>query len=143
LRKSKEPKLSRFSSTTLGYGLDDQGLGIFLFSTASGLALGPTKLPIQLVPWILSLGEKRPRLEADHSLPSSAEVKAWSYTSTPPLRLHVMVLSLKKSTVTTLLLPYLYEYIPRILTFTLFLISEFLFALISPLFIFQTNMKTQ
>jgi hypothetical protein len=34
---------------------------------------------------ILSLGVKRPRREADHSPPSSAEVKnAWSYTSTPP-----------------------------------------------------------
>jgi hypothetical protein len=32
----------------------------------------------------LSLGVKRPGCEADHSLPSSAEVKnAWSYTSTP------------------------------------------------------------
>jgi hypothetical protein len=32
--------------------------------------------------------------EADQSPPSSAEVKnAWSYTSTPPIRLHVVVLS--------------------------------------------------
>jgi hypothetical protein len=32
----------------------------------------------------LSLGIKRPGLEADHSPPSIAEVKnAWSYTSTP------------------------------------------------------------
>jgi hypothetical protein len=32
--------------------------------------------------------------EADHLLPSSAEVKiAWNYTSTPPIRLHDMVLS--------------------------------------------------
>jgi hypothetical protein len=32
----------------------------------------------------LSLGEKRPGREADHSPPSSAEVNnAWSYTSTP------------------------------------------------------------
>jgi hypothetical protein len=31
--------------------------------------------------------------EADHSPPSSAEVKnAWSYTSTPPVRLHGVVL---------------------------------------------------
>jgi hypothetical protein len=42
----------------------------------------------------LSLGVKRPGHEADHSLPSSAEVKnAWSYTSTPPIRLHDVVLS--------------------------------------------------
>jgi hypothetical protein len=36
----------------------------------------------------LSLGVKRPGYEADHSPPSSAEVKnAWSYTSTPPIPL--------------------------------------------------------
>jgi hypothetical protein len=35
-----------------------------------------------------------PGREADHSRPSSAEVKnAWSYTSTPPIRLHGVVLS--------------------------------------------------
>jgi hypothetical protein len=44
-----------------------------------------------------SLGVKRPVHEADHSPPSSAEVKnAWSYTSTPPIRLHSVVLSKKK-----------------------------------------------
>jgi hypothetical protein len=47
-------------------------------------ALGPTQPPIQWVPGALSLGVKRPRREADHSPPSSAEVKKpWSYTSTP------------------------------------------------------------
>jgi hypothetical protein len=47
-------------------------------------ALGPTQPPIQWVPGALSLGVKRPGREADHSLPSSAEIKdAWSYTSTP------------------------------------------------------------
>jgi hypothetical protein len=36
---------------------------------------------------------KRPGLEADHSPPSSDEVKnAWNYTSTPPIRLHGVVL---------------------------------------------------
>jgi hypothetical protein len=40
------------------------------------------------------LGVKRPGREADHSPPSSAEVKnEWSYTSTPPVRLHGVVLS--------------------------------------------------
>jgi hypothetical protein len=39
-------------------------------------------------------GGKRPGREADHSPPSSAEVKnVWSYTSTPPVRLHGVVLS--------------------------------------------------
>jgi hypothetical protein len=41
-----------------------------------------------------SLRVKRPGREADHSPPSSAEVKnAWSYTFTPPTRLHGVVLS--------------------------------------------------
>jgi len=36
------------------------------------------------LPGALFLGVKRPGHEADHSPPSSAEVKnAWSYTSTP------------------------------------------------------------
>jgi hypothetical protein len=61
-----------------------RGLGIFLFTTASRTVLGPTELPIQWVPGALSLGVKRPGCEADHSPPSSAEVKnAWSCTSTP------------------------------------------------------------
>jgi hypothetical protein len=51
---------------------------------ASGPSLGPTQ-PIQWVPGTVSLGVKRPRREAEHSPPSSTEVKyAWSYTSTPP-----------------------------------------------------------
>jgi hypothetical protein len=85
---------SRDSSVgiALGYGLDDRGsrfdskrgLGIFLFTTASRMALGPTQPPIQWVSGALSLGVKRPEREADHSLPSSAKVKnAWSYTSIP------------------------------------------------------------
>jgi hypothetical protein len=66
----------------LGYGLDgvlgfdsQWGLGIFLFTTMSRTALGPTKPPIQWLPWALSLGVKWPGCEADHSLPSSAKVK--------------------------------------------------------------------
>jgi hypothetical protein len=73
-----------------GYGLDDrgfesrQGLGIFLFTTASGTALGPTQPPIQWVPGALSLKVKQLEREVDHSPPSSAEIKnAWSCTSTP------------------------------------------------------------
>jgi hypothetical protein len=50
-------------------------LGIFLFTTASRTALGPTQPPIQCVPGALSLGVKRSLREADHSPPSSAEVK--------------------------------------------------------------------
>jgi hypothetical protein len=61
-----------------------QGLGIFFSTAASRTALGPTQPPIQWAPGALSLGVKRPGREADHSPPSSAEVKnAWSYTSIP------------------------------------------------------------
>jgi hypothetical protein len=60
------------------------GAGNFLFTTASRPTLGPTQSPIQWVPGDLSLGVKPSGREADHSPPSSAEVKnAWSYTSTP------------------------------------------------------------
>jgi hypothetical protein len=75
------------SSIALDYGMDvrgfesRQGLGIFFFTTASRLALGPTQPHIQVVPGALSLGVKRPRREANHSPPSSDEVKEWSYTS--------------------------------------------------------------
>jgi hypothetical protein len=63
-------------------------------STASRTALGPTKPPIQWVPRALSLGVKRLGREADHSPPSSSRSKTeWSYTSTPLIRLHGMVLS--------------------------------------------------
>jgi len=52
-----------------------QGLGIFLFTTMSRMALGPTKPPIQCVLGALSLGVKRPGREAGDLLPSSGEVK--------------------------------------------------------------------
>jgi len=49
----------------------------------------PTQPSIQWVP-----GVKRQGREAHFSLPSSAEFKnVWIYTSTPPIRLHGMVLS--------------------------------------------------
>jgi hypothetical protein len=82
---------SRDSSVGI-YGLDDRGYrvrfptgaGIFLFTTTSRPAPGPTQPPIQWVPGALSLGVKRQGREADHSPPSSAEVKStWSYNSTP------------------------------------------------------------
>jgi hypothetical protein len=57
----------------------------FLFSVSSRPVLGPTQLHIQWELGALSLGVKRPGLEADHSPPISAEVKKmWIYTSTPP-----------------------------------------------------------
>jgi hypothetical protein len=64
----------RILHTLLTYGLDDwgsrvrfpTGAGIFLFTTASRTALGPTQPPIQWLPGALSLGVKRPGREADH-----------------------------------------------------------------------------
>jgi hypothetical protein len=75
--------------------LDDHGSisgggndGIFFFATASGPALGSTQPPIQ---WVL--GVKQPKHEADHSPPSSTELKnMWGYTSTPPICFHGVVL---------------------------------------------------
>jgi hypothetical protein len=59
-------------------GFDSRrGLGIFLFTTASRTALGPTQPPIQWVPGTLSVRVKRLGREADHSPPTSAEVKEW------------------------------------------------------------------
>jgi hypothetical protein len=65
---------SEISYRTTGY-IFIQLLGIFLFTTASRTALGPTQPPIQWVPGALSLGVNRSGREADHSSPSSAEVK--------------------------------------------------------------------
>jgi hypothetical protein len=74
--------LKLFLFTALGYGLDDrgfeswQGLGIFLFTTAYRPALGPTQPHIQMRTGGSFL--KRTEREADHSPPSSNEVKnAW------------------------------------------------------------------
>jgi len=48
---------------------------LFLLTTASRTALGPTQPPIQWVQGAFSLGVKRSGHEADNSPPSSAEVK--------------------------------------------------------------------
>jgi hypothetical protein len=88
------------SGIKLGYELDDRGFesrreqGLFLFTTASRPALVPTQPPIPWVPGPFFLGIKRPRREADHPPPSSADVKDMcGYSSTPPIRLHGAVLS--------------------------------------------------
>jgi len=66
-------------------------------------ALEPTWHFIQWAPEILSLGVKRPRCESDHSLVPRWK-NAWSYTATPPIRLHSMVL-IKKAQGQLYLLP--------------------------------------
>jgi hypothetical protein len=62
------------------------------FRVQTGSGDHPTQ-PIQWVLGILSLGVKRPGREADHSIPSSAEVKEFMdpYLCSP-LRLHGVVL---------------------------------------------------
>jgi hypothetical protein len=50
-------------------------LGIFLFTAASITVLEPAQPPNQWVQGALSLEAKRPGREADHSHPSSTEVK--------------------------------------------------------------------
>jgi hypothetical protein len=71
-----------------------QGVGIFLFTTASRPALELTQPPIQRVPGVLSLRVERPRREADHSPPSIAEVKEFvKLYLHSPIRLHGVVLS--------------------------------------------------
>jgi hypothetical protein len=68
--------LSRYSDGLQARQLDSrQGYGIFLYSTSSRPALGSTQPPIQWTLGALSPGLKLPVREADHSAPSSAEVK--------------------------------------------------------------------
>jgi hypothetical protein len=67
------------------YGLDDKKGQNFLSSTSSTPALGSTQPPIQQVPGFLSPGVRQPRRKADHSPPTSAEVKKmWIYITTTP-----------------------------------------------------------
>jgi hypothetical protein len=65
---------------------------VFLFSTASKPALEPTHLPNQWVEEAISPGVKRPGREADHSPPSSAEVKNAAAIPSPLICLNDIVL---------------------------------------------------
>jgi hypothetical protein len=74
-------------------GLDFwQGQGFFPFTTRSD-RLYPAWMSIGYR-GTLSVGVKRPGLEADHSHPSSADVNTSSYTSSPPVGLHGLLLLL-------------------------------------------------
>jgi hypothetical protein len=54
----------------------------------------PASYPMGIVGSFPGGGVKRPGREVEQSPPSSAEFRtAWSYTSTPPIRLHGVVLS--------------------------------------------------
>jgi hypothetical protein len=66
---------------------------IFLYSTAFKPAPGPIHPPIQWVLGALSPGVKRPGREADHSPPSSAEVKNGGAVNPLPIRLHDLVVN--------------------------------------------------
>jgi hypothetical protein len=104
-----------------------QGLGIFLFTTASRTVLGPTQPPIKWVPRALSL---RPGREADHSPPSSDEVKnAWSYTATPQYAFMVSCLVKHRDNFTFYFIFLIHLYILRFdFKGELFLVSVFNFA---------------
>jgi hypothetical protein len=95
----------------LGYELDDRGSRVRFPVGAGNLSLHhhvQNGSGAHTASYLMGTrgsfsGVKRPGREADYSPPSSAEVKnEWSYTSTAPVRLHGVVLSLK-STGTTLL----------------------------------------
>jgi hypothetical protein len=83
LRISSNGSRDSAVGTATGCGLDDEDVGVrvpggsnnFLFPTSARLALGSNQPPIQCAPRALSPGVKWPRREADHSPPTSAEVK--------------------------------------------------------------------
>jgi hypothetical protein len=63
--------------------------GAFLFATAS---LGPTHTPVPWVTGLLPRGQSDQGVKLTTHFLSRADVKnAWSYTSTPPLLLGVML----------------------------------------------------
>jgi hypothetical protein len=83
-------------------GLDDRGSRVRFPARAGNFSLhhrvqngsGAHPAPYPMVPGVLSLGVKRPRREADHSPPSSAEVKECVELYLHfPIRLHGVVLS--------------------------------------------------
>jgi hypothetical protein len=87
-RKSRYFSQMSVVTFRMGYGLDGwgsiHGKGKRFFFTESRRALGPTQPPIQSTPWALSPGVKQSGREADHSPPSSAEIKNIEATSLLP-----------------------------------------------------------
>jgi hypothetical protein len=68
-------------------------LRFFFSSSLRPNRLWDTRHHFQWVSGILTLWVKWPGREADHLPPSSAEFNSWSYTSTPPVGFHDMVLN--------------------------------------------------
>jgi hypothetical protein len=82
-----------------------QGQEIFLYSTASRLALRPIQPPKNQVPGALSTWVMQPGREAEHSTPSSGEVKYGG--AVPPLPLcHHGIVHIESRTRTSL--PFLF-----------------------------------
>jgi hypothetical protein len=86
----------------LGYGMDDRGSRVRFPAGAGNFSLhhrvqngsGAHRTSYPMGTKGTSLGVKRPRGEADHSPPSSAEVKEWvKLYLHSPIRLHGVVLS--------------------------------------------------
>jgi hypothetical protein len=65
-----------------------QGQAIFVYTTTSRPTLGSTLSPIQRVPGALSTEIRRSEREAEHSLPTSAEVKNGGAILPFPIGLH-------------------------------------------------------
>jgi hypothetical protein len=88
LRRREPGQLSRYwlrAGRSTGRGSSPSTGNISFLSTSSRPVLMPTQHPIQWVLGALPPGVKRPRHDADHSLPTIAKVRnMWIYTSTPP-----------------------------------------------------------
>jgi hypothetical protein len=73
--------------------IPDRARDFVFYAPASRRALGPIRPSNQWVLGALSPGIKWPGREVYYSRPTSTEVKnAWSYTSTPPVGLHSVML---------------------------------------------------
>jgi hypothetical protein len=114
-------KIAHSVGIATGYRMDDRGVGvrvplgprIFSSPRCPDRLWGPPNLLSNGYRGALSPGVKRPGCEADHSLPTSAEVKEkWFYTATPhTLSCGVMLNSLSAGTS----LPFFYR-VSRITT---------------------------
>jgi hypothetical protein len=71
------------------------------FSASTRPTLGPNQPPIQCAPGALSPREKRPEREADHSPPTSAEVKYFLYTPLGTTRNYSAIANLHTLQITT------------------------------------------